>query len=66
MTALGWLAGETVVHSIKGFDFWIAMALLGCAGVNLIVIGFGLRIALTYLIRITVSPIHRHNGKRHV
>jgi len=35
MTALGWLAGETVVNAIQGFDHWIAMALLGYVGINL-------------------------------
>jgi putative Mn2+ efflux pump MntP len=36
MTALGWLAGETTVHYIKGYDHWIAFALLGYVGVSLI------------------------------
>jgi len=36
MTALGWLAGETIVHYVEGFDHWIAFALLGYVGVNLI------------------------------
>jgi putative Mn2+ efflux pump MntP len=36
MTALGWLMGETVVNYIKGFDHWIAIALLGYVGVDLI------------------------------
>jgi len=40
MTALGWLTGETIVNYIKGFDHWIAMALLGYVGVNLIRAGF--------------------------
>jgi len=40
MTALGWLMGETVVNYIKGIDHWIAMALLGYVGVNLIRAGF--------------------------
>jgi putative Mn2+ efflux pump MntP len=40
MTALGWVLGETVVNYIKGFDHWIAMALLGYVGVNLIRAGF--------------------------
>src|SRR5512140_2184127 len=40
MTALGWLAGETIVNFIKGFDHWIALALLGYVGVNLIRAGF--------------------------
>jgi putative Mn2+ efflux pump MntP len=41
MTALGWLAGETIVHYVKGFDHWIAFALLGYVGINLIRAGFG-------------------------
>lgn len=36
MTALGWVAGETIVNYIKGFDHWIAMLLLGYVGFNLI------------------------------
>ena len=36
MTALGWLAGGTIVHYVKGFDHWIAFALLGYVGINLI------------------------------
>ena len=40
MTALGWLAGETIVQYIKGFDHWIAFALLGYVGINLIRAGF--------------------------
>ena len=36
MTALGWLAGETIVHYVEGFDHWIAFALLGYVGINLI------------------------------
>ena len=36
MTALGWLAGETVVNYIQGIDHWIALLLLGYVGVNLI------------------------------
>jgi putative Mn2+ efflux pump MntP len=40
MTALGWLLGATIVNYIKGFDHWIAMALLGYVGINLIRAGF--------------------------
>ncbi len=40
MTALGWLAGETIVNFIKGFDHWIALGLLGYVGINLIRAGF--------------------------
>lgn len=40
MTALGWLLGATIVNYIKGFDHWIAMALLGYVGANLIRAGF--------------------------
>lgn len=36
MTALGWLAGETIVQYVKEFDHWIAFALLGYVGFNLI------------------------------
>ena len=36
MTALGWLAGDTVVQYVKGIDHWIAFALLGYVGFNLI------------------------------
>lgn len=40
MTALGWLAGETIVQYVKGFDHWIAFGLLGYVGINLIRAGF--------------------------
>ena len=40
MTALGWVVGETVVHYIDGYDHWIALALLGYVGFNLIRAGF--------------------------
>jgi putative Mn2+ efflux pump MntP len=36
MTALGWLSGETIVQYVKEFDHWIAFALLGYVGINLI------------------------------
>jgi manganese efflux pump family protein len=36
MTALGWVAGETIVSYVKNFDHWIAFALLGYVGFNLI------------------------------
>jgi putative Mn2+ efflux pump MntP len=36
MTALGWLAGETVVRYVESIDHWIAFGLLGYVGVNLI------------------------------
>ena len=36
MTTLGWLAGETIVNYVKGVDHWIAFALLGYVGINLI------------------------------
>ena len=36
MTTLGWLAGETIVRYVKEFDHWIAFALLGYVGINLI------------------------------
>jgi len=40
MTALGWLLGETIVQYVQGFDHWIAFALLGYVGINLIRAGF--------------------------
>jgi putative Mn2+ efflux pump MntP len=40
MTALGWLAGETIVHYVQNFDHWIAFGLLGYVGLNLIRSGF--------------------------
>jgi putative Mn2+ efflux pump MntP len=40
MTALGWLSGETIVQYVKGFDHWIAFALLGYVSFNLIRSGF--------------------------
>ncbi|HNT78185.1 MAG TPA: manganese efflux pump [Anaerolineae bacterium] len=36
MTALGWVAGATVVQFVSEFDHWVAFALLGYVGVNLI------------------------------
>jgi manganese efflux pump family protein len=36
MTALGWLAGDTVVQYVKGFDHWIAFVLLGYVAYNLV------------------------------
>ena len=40
MTALGWLAGKTIVGYVKDFDHWIAFGLLAYVGVNLIRAGF--------------------------
>jgi len=40
MTALGWLAGETIVKYVEGFDHWIAFGLLCYVGFNLIRSGF--------------------------
>ncbi|MCX6053764.1 MAG: manganese efflux pump MntP family protein [Chloroflexi bacterium] len=40
MTALGWLAGGTIVQYVSGFDHWIAFALLGYVGINLVRAGF--------------------------
>ena len=40
MTALGWVAGETIVQFVQGFDHWIALILLGYVGINLIRSGF--------------------------
>jgi putative Mn2+ efflux pump MntP len=36
MTVLGWLAGSTIAGLINQFDHWIAMALLGYVGTNMI------------------------------
>jgi putative Mn2+ efflux pump MntP len=36
MTALGWIAGETVVRYVQGFDHWIAFVLLAYVGIKLI------------------------------
>lgn len=36
MTALGWVAGATIVSYVKNFDHWIAFALLAYVGINLI------------------------------
>ncbi|HEX9017536.1 MAG TPA: manganese efflux pump MntP family protein [Anaerolineaceae bacterium] len=40
MTVLGWLAGSTIAGYINQFDHWIALALLGYVGVNMIRSGF--------------------------
>ena len=40
MTLLGWVAGSTIAGFISGIDHWIAMALLGYVGVNMIRSGF--------------------------
>ncbi len=40
MTLLGWLAGSTISGFISQFDHWIAMALLGYVGVNMVRSGF--------------------------
>lgn len=40
MTALGWLAGDTIVQYVQGVDHWIAFALLGYVAINLIRSGF--------------------------
>jgi len=36
MTLLGWLVGSTIANLIAAFDHWVAMALLGYVGVNMI------------------------------
>lgn len=36
MTALGWLAGDTIVQYVKGVDHWIAFVLLGYVAFNLV------------------------------
>ncbi len=40
MTALGWVAGATIVRYVEDFDHWIALALLAYVGVKLIRSGF--------------------------
>lgn len=40
MTLLGWLAGTTIADWINGIDHWVALALLGYVGVNMIRSGF--------------------------
>ncbi len=35
MTAVGWLAGVTIVRYVHGFDHWIAFILLGYVGIKL-------------------------------
>jgi len=39
MTVLGWFAGSSVAQYIRGFDHWIAMALLAYVGGNMILSG---------------------------
>ncbi len=39
MTSVGWLAGETVVGYVQGFDHWIAFILLAYVGAKLIKAG---------------------------
>jgi manganese efflux pump family protein len=36
MTLLGWLVGSTIAGYIGGIDHWIALALLGYVGINMI------------------------------
>ena len=36
MTALGWLAGETVLQYVEAFDHWLAFGLLAYAGISLV------------------------------
>lgn len=36
MTALGWLAGDTIIQYVERIDHWIAFALLGYVAFNLI------------------------------
>ena len=40
MTVLGWLLGSTIANFINGFDHWIALALLGYVGFNMVRSGF--------------------------
>lgn len=41
MTALGWLAGDTIILYVEQFDHWIAFLLLAYVGINLIRAGAG-------------------------
>jgi putative Mn2+ efflux pump MntP len=41
MTVLGWLAGSTIAQYIAQIDHWIALALLGYVGINMIRSGLG-------------------------
>ncbi len=43
MTVLGWLMGSTIAGFISGIDHWIALALLGYVGINMIRSGLGNR-----------------------
>jgi putative Mn2+ efflux pump MntP len=40
MTLIGWIAGSTIAEFISAFDHWVAMALLGYVGLNMIRSGF--------------------------
>ena len=40
MAVIGWLAGSTIANFIGGFDHWIALALLGYVGINMVRSGF--------------------------
>lgn len=40
MTLIGWFVGSTVANLINGIDHWIAFALLGYVGINMISSGF--------------------------
>lgn len=40
MTLIGWFVGSTVANLINGIDHWIAFALLGYVGINMIRSGF--------------------------
>ncbi len=40
MTVLGWLLGSTIANFINGIDHWIALALLGYVGFNMVRSGF--------------------------
>ena len=40
MTALGWLAGATIIQYVSSIDHWLALGLLGYVGINLIRSGF--------------------------
>jgi manganese efflux pump family protein len=41
MPVLGWFAGENVIRYIRGFDHWVALALLSFVGLRMIFESFG-------------------------
>ena len=62
MTALGWLAGQTVVDLIESFDHWIAFGLLAIVGLRMIwesfrADGHGKRVDITRWLTLLVLSI---------